>query len=102
MEYSGAGGNWFMKKTRSKKSRDTVPLKTYKGDMWILSSWLGWMEPAVKGLYYMSTRVSVQSSELGPLTPSPASECVSSRPSGSGGGGGCGETQFRRLVFYIV
>ncbi len=23
---SGAGGNWFMKKTRSKKSRDTVPL----------------------------------------------------------------------------
>ncbi len=27
MEYSGAGGNWFMKKTRSEKSRDTVPLK---------------------------------------------------------------------------
>ncbi len=27
MEYSGAGGNWFMKKTRSKKSRDTVPLR---------------------------------------------------------------------------
>ncbi len=27
MEYSGAGGNWFMKRTRSKKSRDTVPLK---------------------------------------------------------------------------
>ncbi len=26
MEYSGAGGNWFMKRTRSKKSRDTVPL----------------------------------------------------------------------------
>jgi hypothetical protein len=26
MESSGAGGNWFMKKTRSKKSRDTVPL----------------------------------------------------------------------------
>ncbi len=26
MEYSGAGGNWFMKKTRGKKSRDTVPL----------------------------------------------------------------------------
>ncbi len=26
MEYSGAGGNWFIKKTRSKKSRDTVPL----------------------------------------------------------------------------
>jgi hypothetical protein len=26
MGYSGAGGNWFMKKARSKKSRDTVPL----------------------------------------------------------------------------
>jgi hypothetical protein len=26
--YSGAGGNWFMKKTRSKKSRDTVPLNS--------------------------------------------------------------------------
>ncbi len=26
-EYSGAGGNWFMKRTRSKKSRDTVPLR---------------------------------------------------------------------------
>ncbi len=26
MVYSGLGGNWFMKKTRSKKSRDTVPL----------------------------------------------------------------------------
>jgi hypothetical protein len=25
--YPWAGGNWFMKKTRSKKSRDTVPLK---------------------------------------------------------------------------
>jgi len=24
----GLGGNWFMKKTRSKKSRDTVPLST--------------------------------------------------------------------------
>jgi hypothetical protein len=23
----GLGGNWFMKKTRSKKSRDTVPLR---------------------------------------------------------------------------
>jgi hypothetical protein len=27
MGYSGAGGNLLMKKTRSKKSRDTVPLK---------------------------------------------------------------------------
>ncbi len=25
MGYSGAGGNWYMKKTRSKNSRDTVP-----------------------------------------------------------------------------
>jgi hypothetical protein len=29
MVYSGAWGNWFMKKTRSPKSRDTVPLKFY-------------------------------------------------------------------------
>ncbi len=30
----GLGGNWFMKKTRSKKSRDTVPLKhVYKTNM---------------------------------------------------------------------
>ncbi len=27
MYNQGLGGNWFMKKTRSKKSRDTVPLK---------------------------------------------------------------------------
>jgi hypothetical protein len=27
MEYSGAGGELIHKKTRSKKSRDTVPLK---------------------------------------------------------------------------
>jgi hypothetical protein len=27
----GLGGNWFMKKTRSKKSRDTVPLKKPTG-----------------------------------------------------------------------
>ncbi len=27
MKYSGEGGNWFTKKTRSKKSGDTVPLK---------------------------------------------------------------------------
>ncbi len=26
----GLGGNWFMKKTRSKKSRDTVPLSEYE------------------------------------------------------------------------
>ncbi len=26
MGYSGLGGNWFIRKTRSKKSRDTVPL----------------------------------------------------------------------------
>jgi hypothetical protein len=26
----GRGGNWFMKKTRSKKSRDTVPLSHYR------------------------------------------------------------------------
>ncbi len=26
-EYSGAGGNWFLKRSGSKKSRDTVPLK---------------------------------------------------------------------------
>ncbi len=25
----GLGGNWFMKKTRSKKSRDTVPLNPF-------------------------------------------------------------------------
>ncbi len=30
MEYSGAGGNLIHEKNRSKKSRDTVPLK---GDM---------------------------------------------------------------------
>ncbi len=29
MEYSGDGGNWFMKKTRSKISRDTVPLRRW-------------------------------------------------------------------------
>ncbi len=28
LEYPGAGGNWFMKRTRSKKSRDTVPVDT--------------------------------------------------------------------------
>jgi hypothetical protein len=27
MEYSGAGGNLFMKKTRSEKSRDICPFK---------------------------------------------------------------------------
>ncbi len=30
MGYSGAGGNWFMKKNRSKKSCDTVPLMLYR------------------------------------------------------------------------
>jgi hypothetical protein len=33
----GLGGNWFMKRTRSKKSRDTVPLKTqnmFHGPTW--------------------------------------------------------------------
>ncbi len=30
MGYSGAGGNWLMKKTRSKKSRDTVPLSDHE------------------------------------------------------------------------
>jgi hypothetical protein len=28
----GLGGNWFMKKTRSKKSRDTVPLRSESSD----------------------------------------------------------------------
>jgi hypothetical protein len=28
MGYSGAGGKWIHEKTRSKKSRDTVPLTT--------------------------------------------------------------------------
>ncbi len=30
MSYFGAGGNRFMKKTRSKKSRDTVPFKSHR------------------------------------------------------------------------
>jgi hypothetical protein len=41
MVLMGLGGNWFIKKTRSKKSRDTVPLnnqswRTYR------QLWLGW------------------------------------------------------------
>jgi hypothetical protein len=36
MGYSGAGGNRFMKKTRSKKSRDTVPLMWRSYAMWHL------------------------------------------------------------------
>jgi hypothetical protein len=31
MEYSGAGGKLIHEKTRSKKSRDTVPLMEYSG-----------------------------------------------------------------------
>ncbi len=27
MDTQGLGGNWFVKKTRSRKSRDTVPLR---------------------------------------------------------------------------
>jgi hypothetical protein len=30
----GLGGNWFMKKTRSKKSRDTVPLSWFSSKPW--------------------------------------------------------------------
>ncbi len=39
MGYSGAGGNWFMKKTRSKKSCDTVPLKGLRSTMLATEKW---------------------------------------------------------------
>ncbi len=34
MGYSGAGGKLIHKKTRSKKSRDTVPLKVVTNEKW--------------------------------------------------------------------
>jgi hypothetical protein len=43
----GLGGNWFMKKTKSKKSRDTVPLKGQCHeifDFWFFS-WISFLPP---------------------------------------------------------
>jgi hypothetical protein len=41
----GLGGNWFKKKTRSKKSRDTVPLTNSLAGVYIAEIWLARCSP---------------------------------------------------------
>ncbi len=54
MGYSGAGGKLIHKKTRSKKSRDTVPLRNTvtncrrRQDNWLLDFFAGQLWPAAK------------------------------------------------------
>ncbi len=48
MEYSGAGGKLIHEKTRSKKSRDTVPLTHSETEKYIFSLTLAEFEGALR------------------------------------------------------
>jgi hypothetical protein len=53
MEYSGAGGKLIHEKTRSKKSRDTVPLKVYSGSKYLIEK-----------IYYFDLKIIIFNSDF--------------------------------------